>query len=464
MKYDFYLIGICGTAMGSVAGLLKEKGFSVAGSDKRFYPPIGDMLKDLNIKTLKGYSEKNIIDTDIDKFIIGNAVSRGNPEVEYVLSNTRNYYSMTDIIKDNFLTDDKKVIAVSGTHGKTTTTSIIHWILRKKFGLCDLLVGGIPLNIEKSFEYSKDSKFFVIEGDEYDSAFFDKRPKFISYRPDVLVINNIEFDHADIYENLNEIKKQFRYLLRTVPKNGLVVFNGDDKNTKDIAENIYSKRISFGKNLDNDAILHYYKNEDNKFIIELVRDKDKKTIVSHLIGEHNIYNAAAAYLVCESYGVSAEEFSAYLEEFKGIARRINQYRLNSNQILIDDFAHHPTAVKTTIKGLKEHYSDYYIKTAYEPRSWTARTKLFQDRYIEAFEDSDEVYLPPIEDSQRFKDDIIDLEKLQNDLTAMNKKCYLFNDIDSLKDSIIKHKKEKEIILLLSNGDFKGLKDKILSEF
>jgi UDP-N-acetylmuramate: L-alanyl-gamma-D-glutamyl-meso-diaminopimelate ligase len=343
-----YILGVCGTFMAGIAHIAQQRGFAVAGADAGIYPPMSDQLTAMGVTLHQGYSS-DPMQLGVSKVIIGNAMSRENPSVEYTLNEGLPYISAPQWLAEEVL-HERYVIAVSGTHGKTSTTALLTWILHYADIKAGYLIGGVA----KGFEYSSDlgvAPYFVIEADEYDSAFFDKRPKFMHYRPKILLFNNLEFDHADIYDDLDAIKKQFQYVLRTVPQNGLVIHPFDDDAVQDVlARGVYSNTLSWGLGCgdwqarevsDNGASFDVYTN-----------DNYVATIQSPLIGMHNVKNTLAAFIAATHIGLTASQITDAIAEFPGVKRRM-EYLGDINGIHIyDDFAHHPTAIKTTLLGKK----------------------------------------------------------------------------------------------------------------
>ena len=361
----FHFIGICGTAMGSVAAALRERGFKISGSDERVYPPMSIFLEQHGIKLHQGYAKENI-PADADVVVIGNAMKRGNPEVEAVLNRKLFYLSLPEVLKNYFLRG-KHNLVVTGTHGKTTTTSLLTWIMEKAGSKPGYLIGGIPKNLGQGARLN-DSKYFVIEGDEYDSAFFDKRSKFVHYLPELVIVNNIEFDHADIFNNLDEIKLSFRRLLNIVPQNGMVLLNGDDRNCVEVAKDCLAQmvEVGFSKNCAQRIRDVTYSPDGSRF--QLGDDVYEVP----LVGEFNVRNAAMAAAAARFYDVPKAKIDNALKSFAGIARR-QEVRGEARGVkVIDDFGHHPTAIGQTLQALRQRYQGQRVWAIFEPRSNTTR--------------------------------------------------------------------------------------------
>src|SRR5881398_2944977 len=344
----FHFLGICGSAMASVAAALQERGFRVTGSDENVYPPMSNFLEEKGIVLKEGYRAENI-PSDADIVVIGNAMKRGNPEVEAVLNRKLFYLSLPEVLKNYFLRDRHNLV-ITGTHGKTTTTALLAWIMEKGGRKPGYLIAGLPKNFGQGARLN-DSKYFVIEGDEYDTAFFDKRSKFIHYLPELLIVNNIEFDHADIFKDLDEIKLSFRRLLNIVPQNGMVLLNGDDRNCVEVAKDCPAQmiEIGFSKNCAQRIRDVSYSADGARFKL------DEETWEIPLIGEFNVRNAAMAISAARFYGAPNEKIREGLASFKGIARRQELRGEIAGVKVIDDFGHHPTAIAQTLTGLRQRY-------------------------------------------------------------------------------------------------------------
>src|SRR6266581_1540005 len=384
----FHFLGIGGTAMASVAAALQERGFKVTGSDENVYPPMSTFLHEKSIALKEGYRAENI-PADADVVVIGNAMKRGNPEVEAVLNRKLFYLSLPEVLKNYFLRG-KHNLVVTGTHGKTTTTSLLTWIMEKGGRNPGYLIGGIPKNLGQGARLNE-SKYFVIEGDEYDSAFFDKRSKFIHYLPELVIVNNVEFDHADIFKDLDEIKLSFRRLLNIVPQNGMVLVNGDDHNSVEVAKDCLAQmvEVGFSKNCAQRIRDVIYSPEGSQFKL----GDDVYEIP--LVGEFNVRNAAMAASAARFYDVPKAKIDHALKRFYGIARR-KEVRGEARGVkVIDDFGHHPTAIGQTLQALKHRFPGHRLWAIFEPRSNTTRRAVFQKELPEAFEHADGVFIAQV---------------------------------------------------------------------
>ncbi|HWY52361.1 MAG TPA: UDP-N-acetylmuramate:L-alanyl-gamma-D-glutamyl-meso-diaminopimelate ligase [Chthoniobacterales bacterium] len=452
----FHFIGICGTAMGSVAAALQERGFKVSGSDESVYPPMSIFLEERGIKLHQGYRGENI-PADADVVVIGNAMKRGNPEVEAVLNRKLFYLSLPEVLKNYFLRG-KHNLVVTGTHGKTTTTSLLTWIMEKGGRKPGYLIGGIPKNLGQGARLN-DSKHFVIEGDEYDSAFFDKRSKFVHYLPELVIVNNIEFDHADIFNNLDEIKLSFKRLLNIVPQNGMVLFNGDDQNCVEIAKDCLAQmvEVGFSKNCAQRIRDVAYSPDGSRFKL----GDDVYEIP--LIGEFNVRNAAMAATAARFYDVPKAKIDHALKSFAGIARR-QEVRGEARGVkVIDDFGHHPTAISQTLQGLRQRYQGQRIWAVFEPRSNTTRRSIFQKELPEAFKQADGVFISQVARLEQIPEaERLHPEEMVKEISEDGRPAFYEKNADAIVDRIIPLLKEKDVVVVFSNGGFDNIHEKLLS--
>jgi UDP-N-acetylmuramate: L-alanyl-gamma-D-glutamyl-meso-diaminopimelate ligase len=457
-KKRFHFTGICGTAMGAVASAMKQRGYTVTGSDANVYPPMSDFLRGQGITIAEGYREENI-PSDTDVVIIGNAISRGNPEAEAALDRKLLYHSLPEVMKEYFLRG-KRNLVVSGTHGKTTTSSMLAWLLRHAGRDPGFMIGGLPKNLGCGGYFSA-SEFNVLEGDEYDTAFFDKRSKFLHYLPECVVINNIEFDHADIYNSIEEIKLTFRRLLNIVPRSGMAFVNGDDKNCLGISANAPCPVTTVG--LTENCALRIeniiYDTERSSFSLGGTAYSVRMT------GEFNVRNAAMAAAAAAFAGLTEEEIRAGLEAFDGVARR-QELRGEVNGIkVIDDFAHHPTAIKLAVQSLRQKYPGGRLWILFEPRSNTTRRAVFQNELAEALALADFAVVSAIPDLHKIpENDRLDPHKLSADIARLGGKASYLPDIDSIVAEVKQHARPGDTIAVLSNGGFGGIHGKLLAAF
>jgi UDP-N-acetylmuramate: L-alanyl-gamma-D-glutamyl-meso-diaminopimelate ligase len=452
----FHFIGISGTAMGAVAAALRERGFKVSGSDENVYPPMSIFLEQRGIKLSAGYRAENI-PSDGDVVVIGNAMKRGNPEVEAVLNRKLFYLSLPEVLKNYFLRG-KHNLVVTGTHGKTTTTALLAWIMDKGGRKPGYLIGGIPKNFGQGARLN-DSKYFVIEGDEYDSAFFDKRSKFVHYLPELVIVNNIEFDHADIFNNMDEIKLSFKRLLNIVPQNGMVLVNGDDHNCVEVAKDCLAQmvEVGFSKNCAQRIRDVDYSPKGSRFKLG-----DDVYQIS-MVGEFNVRNAAMAATAARFYDVPKAKIDSALKSFQGIARR-QEVRGEAHGVkVIDDFGHHPTAIAQTLEGLRHRFPGQRIWAIFEPRSNTTRRAVFQNELPEAFKLADGVFISQVTRLEQIpENERLHPEAVVKAISKDGRPAFYEKNADAIVDRIVPMLKEKDIVAVFSNGSFDNIHEKLLA--
>ncbi|MEI6350767.1 MAG: UDP-N-acetylmuramate:L-alanyl-gamma-D-glutamyl-meso-diaminopimelate ligase [Verrucomicrobiota bacterium] len=454
---NIHFLGICGTAMGSVAAALQERGFTVTGSDENVYPPMSTFLEQKGVKLTAGFRPENI-PASAQLIVIGNAMKRGNPEVEAVLNRKLYYLSLPETLKEFFLRGRHNLV-VTGTHGKTTTTSLLTWILESAGLEPSYLIGGIPKNLGQGARF-RDSKYVVLEGDEYDTAFFDKRSKFVHYMPELVIVNNIEFDHADIFNNLDEIKLSFRRMLNIVPGNGMVLLNADDPNCIDVGRTCPAPvvEVGFSANAANQIREVSYHPHGSEFTLFDTR------FTLPLVGEYNVRNAAMAISAAHFYGVRLETIRKAVASFEGVLRR-QEIRGEAGGIkIIDDFGHHPTAIRQTLAGLRHQYPGARLWAIFEPRSNTTRRAVFQHELPAAFAEADGVIfskvarLEQIPEAERLKP-----EQVIADIAAMGKPAFYEPGVDEIIARICPLAKRGDVIVVFSNGGFDGIHGRLLKE-
>ena len=458
-----HLIGVCGTAMATLAALLKSRGHIVQGSDQNVYPPMSDFLVEQGIKTFSGYSPDHIT-PDIDLVVVGNAISRGNAELESVLERKARYCSLPEAVRDHFLWGSRSIV-LAGTHGKTTTTSLTAWLLTSGQLDPSLLVGGIALNFGQhgsSYRVGK-GRDFVIEGDEYDSAFFDRTAKFLKYLPDVAVIGNIEFDHADIYADLDAVLLAFRRLANLVPKNGLLLLGADSAHAHALGRLAVSPVETFG--LGGDAIWRAEDIQHHDGLTQFTVWRKNEVFgrfESPLLGEHNVRNALAAIGVGAYLGLSPLALAEGLRSFKGIKRRLETVGVADGVTVLDDFAHHPTAVHETLSALRSGYPGRRVWAIFEPRSASSCRRVFQDDFARAFGQADQVILAAVFRSSLPESERLDATQLVDDLQARGKQARHIPDIDTIIDTVVREHRPGDVVVLMSNGGFGGIHGKLLN--
>jgi UDP-N-acetylmuramate: L-alanyl-gamma-D-glutamyl-meso-diaminopimelate ligase len=452
-----HFIGICGTAMGAVAAAMRAQGFTVTGSDAAVYPPMSTFLESKGIKLSEGYRAENI-PADADLIVVGNAISRGNPEVESVLNRKLYYLSLPETLKQFFLRGRHNLV-VTGTHGKTTTTALLTWIL-KSAGLDPAyLIGGIAKNLGQGASLHA-AKHFVIEGDEYDTAFFDKRSKFLHYLPELVIVNNIEFDHADIFENLDAIKLSFRRLLNIVPENGMILINGDDANCVAVAENCRAQLVEVG--FSPNAARHIrdvaYDPRGAEFTLLDTR------FSIQLPGEFNVRNAAMAISAAHFYGVPVDVIAKAVASFEGVKRRQEVRGEVRGITIVDDFGHHPTAIRETLRGLRHQYPGRRLWAIFEPRSNTTRRAVFQHELPAALAVADGAILAQVaRQDQLAAADRLDPARVVTDIAATGKPAFYEPHVDAIIARLRSLVAGGDVIVILSNGGFGNIHERLLKE-
>nr|MBR9809988.1 UDP-N-acetylmuramate:L-alanyl-gamma-D-glutamyl-meso-diaminopimelate ligase [bacterium] len=456
IREQFHFVGVCGTAMGSVAAGMIEKGYTVTGSDQSVYPPMSTFLEKKGVQIMEGYRAGNIPD-EATTVVIGNAISRGNDEAEAVLNRRLRYMSLPEVLKEYFLRGRRNYV-VSGTHGKTTTSSILAWLFESAGKKPGFMIGGIPANFGQGARFTE-SDFVVMEGDEYDTAFFDKRSKFLHYLPELVVMNNIEFDHADIYNNLDEIILTFSRLLKVVPRNGLALINGDDQNCLIAAKDSPCpiKKVGFGESCDLQITNIEYLPTGSSFVI------DGEGFKVPMVGEFNVRNAAMAVCSAKFAGLKPEEIRKGLLSFEGIARRQQERGEVNGVTVVDDFAHHPTAIGLAIDGLRQKYPSRRLWVIFEPRSNTTRRNIFQNDLAMALKKADCVVIPSIPDSKKVAvNERLDPEKLAADISNGGARSWYLGEVEEIVEHVSSLAKGGDVIAILSNGGFGGIHEKLLT--
>ena len=457
-----HLIGICGTAMATLAALLKSRGHHVGGSDENVYPPMDEFLVQQGIQAFAGYSAEHVTG-DIDLVVIGNAVSRGNPEVETVLERKIRYCSLPEALRDHFLWGARSIV-LSGTHGKTTTTALTSWLLTSGNLDPSMCVGGIALNFgDHGSSYRVGAgREFVIEGDEYDSAFFDKSAKFLKYLPDVAVIGNVEFDHADIYPDLEAVLLAFRRFVTLVPRNGLLLLGADSPHAYALRGAAVSPVETFGLGAEAtwraDDIDHH--DGTTRFTVRR-KGASFGRFDSPLLGLHNVRNALAAIAVGAWLGLGAAGLANGLRQFKGIKRRLETVGVARGVTVLDDFAHHPTAVHETLSALRAGYPGRRVWAVFEPRSASSCRRVFQQDFAQAFGAADEVVIAAVYRSTLPDAERLDAAQLVDDLRARGQRARYIPDTDEIVQTIVCEHRPGDVVALMSNGGFGGIHRRLL---
>jgi UDP-N-acetylmuramate: L-alanyl-gamma-D-glutamyl-meso-diaminopimelate ligase len=431
-----HFVGVCGTAMASVAAMCRDIGLNVTGSDENVYPPMSTFLEARGIRIMAGHCESNL-DHRPDLVVIGNAMKRGNPEVERVLDERLNFCSLPELVRDRFLRG-KHSIVVAGTHGKTTTTSLLAWVLESAGLQPGFLIGGMPNNFSEGGARIGQGPFFVIEGDEYDTAFFDKRSKFVHYRPDTIILNNIEFDHADIFADLAAVKRAFRQLVAIVPRRGTIIANGDDSNVREVVDGAQARVKFFGLT-------------------------DFADYALPLAGEHNHRNAAAVAVCAGALGLTREQIQRSFASFAGVKRRMEVRGEAAGVTVLDDFAHHPTAITETIRAIREKYPRRRVWALFEPRSNTTRRNVFQHELAESLALADGVFISRVDRLNELPaHERLNPEQICVAVRALGKPARYSAGADEIVSELTPQLRDGDVVGVFSNGGFGGIHDKLLA--
>jgi len=462
----YHLIGICGTAMASLAGMLQARGHRVTGSDRNVYPPMSTMLAELGIDVMQDYEPAHL-EPAPDCVVIGNALSRGNAEVEETLRRRLLYRSQAEVVKEEFIRGRRSLV-VAGTHGKTTTTSLATWVMEVGGLNSSFLVGGVVQNFGASFRVT-DSEYFIIEGDEYDTAYFDKGPKFMHYLPELAVVGNIEFDHADIYEDLDHVKLAFRRLMNLVPFNGRLIAGWDSANVRDVVaqfgDGLYTQLETFGT--CDDA---RWQARDIDPSGELTRFQVYREgrawgeFQTTLIGDFNVRNCLAVIVAADAWGVERAAIREALATFKSVKRRMQVRGTAGGVTIIDDFAHHPTAVRETLRALRQKYRTSRLVAVFEPRSTSSRLAVFQQDYVAALAQADYVVVASVFNPQTLTQfgALLDTGELAAQVAAQGRPAFSIEGADEIVRRLAPELRAGDIVAIMSNGGFGGIHDKLLT--
>jgi UDP-N-acetylmuramate: L-alanyl-gamma-D-glutamyl-meso-diaminopimelate ligase len=455
-----HLIGVCGTAMATLAALLKSRGFDVRGSDQNVYPPMSDFLQQQGITTLQGYRPEHI-SADLDMVVVGNAISRGNPELEEVLDRKIRYCSLPEAVRDHFLWGARSIV-IAGTHGKTTTTSLTGWVLAHGGADPSVFIGGIAENFDSSYRVGG-GREFVIEGDEYDSAFFDKTAKFLKYLPDIAVVNNIEFDHADIYSNLDEIRVAFQRFVNLVPRRGLLLLGADNADALALRDRARCRVETFGLSDGADWQAHDLEVSATSTAFAVWRGgKPAGNFEVPLLGAYNVRNALAAIAVGAAVGLDMDTLSAGLRRFKGVRRRMQHRGTASGVTVYDDFAHHPTAIEETLTGVRSAFPDRCIWAIFEPRSATSCRRVFQADFVRALSGADRVVLPAVFRSTLPEDQRLSAEQIIEELRQKGVDARYIPAVGDIVRTVARDSRDGDLVVVMSNGGFEDIHQKLLS--
>ena len=458
-----HLIGVCGTAMASLAGMLQERGFCVTGSDAAAYPPMSTFLESLGIPVAQPFAEANL-NPRPDLVVVGNALSRGNVELERVLDERIPFCSLPQILHDEFLVG-KEALVVAGTHGKTTTTSMLAWIFETAGLQPSFLIGGIAENFGRSFGLGE-GKHFILEGDEYDTAFFDKGPKFLHYFPDSLILTSVEFDHADIYKDLDEVETAFKRLVNLVPQRGrIIAFDSGDASSESLnrcVQKAFCPVERYGaSNRASWKIVNLKLGEDRTSWSVLRDGKPWADFEFALGGEYNVWNATAAAALAANYEISKDVIAKALKTFRSVKRRLEVKAQVNGITIIDDFAHHPTAIEQTIMALRARYPKSRLWVVLEPRSNTMRRNVLQDALARSLALADQVVIAAIFKSEAIPEaERLDLQRVIDEIQKRGKQARIFADADAIVNAIAPELRERDVVAILSNGGFGGIYEKL----
>ncbi len=460
MLTDFksvHFIGLGGTAMASAAVAMQERGFHVTGSDQDvIYPPMSTFLAARGIAVQAGYGEANLAHRP-DLVVIGNAISRGNPEAEAVLDRKLRYCSLPELLKECFIRG-KRSLVVTGTHGKTTTASLLAWVFEHAGLNPSFLIGGIPTNLGQGARFTE-SEWFILEGDEYDTAFFDKRSKFVHYLPEVAIINNLEMDHADIFDSLADIQLSFRRFINLIPRNGLLLANGDEPNLNPLLKVNHCPVKRFGLGEANEIRADGLQLHSDGSEFQLSNFKFQLP----LIGELNVRNALAVVACARHCGLSDPQIQAAFATFQGVQRRMTVRGEVRGIAIVDDFGHHPTAIRETLRALRVKFPGRRLWAIFEPRSNTTRRNLFQSELVDALERADLIVVAEVARLEQLKpEERLNPDKLMQDLRLTGKPAAYLPTVESIIDHVANHALGGDVLCVFSNGGFGGIHDRLLS--
>ncbi len=452
-----HFTGVGGTAMASVAAAMQAKGVKVTGSDQNIYPPMSTFLAERKLDVTIGYSEQNL-GYKPDLVVIGNAISRGNAEAEYVLDHKLPFCSLAELLKIYFIRG-KRSLVVSGTHGKTTTTSLLAWVFEHNGLNPSFLIGGIPTNFGEGARFT-DSEWFIIEGDEYDTAFFDKRSKFVHYLPEVALINNLEYDHADIFPTLASIQTSFNHFIRIIPRNGLLLANGDDANLAPLLNVTHCPVKRFGLQEGNAVQAFNIRYGPTATEFEIPSFKFR----TGMVGELNVRNALGVVACAKHCGLKNHQIQSAFETFKGIRRRMEVRGIAAGVTVLDDFGHHPTAIRETLRALRIKYGQQKIWAIFEPRTNTTRRNVFQRELAEAFGDADVVIVSEVARLELLQPgERLDPQRLMADLKADGKQAAYLPDVETIVRHVTSQVEGGDVVCVFSNGGFGGIHAKLLEK-
>jgi len=446
--------------MATLAALLKSKGYDVRGSDQNVYPPMSDFLQAQGITTLQGYAADHVR-AELDLVVVGNAISRGNPELEEVLDRKIRYCSLPEAVRDHFLWAARSIV-ITGTHGKTTMTSLTGWLLTHGGADPNVFIGGICENFESSYRIGG-GREFVIEGDEYDSAFFDKTAKFLKYLPDTGVVGNIEFDHADIYPDLDAVRLAFRRFVNLIPRRGLLLLGADNADALALKERAHCRVETFGLSDTADWQAHDLKTAETCTTFSVRRGGTPiGTFELPMLGAYNVRNALAALAVGAAAGLHTETMADGLRQFRGVRRRLQHRGTAKGVAVYDDFAHHPTAIGETLEGVRSAYPGRRVWAIFEPRSATSCRQIFHAEFVKSLSKADVVVLPAVFRSTLPEGERLSAERLTADLEAAGADARYIPKVDDIVETVARDGRNGDLVIIMSNGGFDNIHRKILT--
>ncbi len=452
-----FLSGIAGTGMSSLAGLFREKGFDVYGSDVSFYPPTGPILKRMGVKIFEGYSEKNI-PPDVDVCVIGNIISRGNPEAEFILNKKLKFYSMAEALKKFFISEKISVV-VAGTHGKTTISSFLAFLFSAGGLDPGYFIGGKPVDLSSNYS-SGGGDHFICEGDEYETSFFDRSSKFLKYFPDILILSSLEYDHLDFFKTEREYSSAFKNLVNQVPSGGLIISSSDNKMNGEVIKGSISPVVTYGTG-NGDIIINDIIKHNEGFSFNIIRNGEKLPFVTNLPGKYNVHNLTAGIIAGIHVGIPLDTIRNAVEGFNGVERRLRKIGVKGDSVLYEDFAHHPTSIGEVLSSLKELYPGKILTALFEPASWSLKNSYFEERLTDSLSIADEIMIKiPKRISRVPEGERLNIDTLVDKLNARGKKGTAVEEISEF-ETFLKNigLKDRRIIVLLSNGSFGSLPKK-----
>lgn len=460
-----FLSGIAGTGMSSLAGLFTSKGFDVSGSDTNFYPPVDKILEKMNAQLFNPYAAENI-HGDVDFCVIGNIISRGNPEAEAILNQRLDYYSMAEALYKYFIKGKKSIVA-AGTHGKTTITSFISYMLQYAGLEPGYFIGGKPLDLDSNYAVGK-GDHFVIEGDEYETSFFDRSSKFLKYHADYLILSALEYDHLDFFPDESIYLKAFQNLVNQVPANGLIIMNNDYPMNNEATAKAFTPVKRYGATSNVDYMikdLQYNKPDISSaayltpgLSFTLQHRSKSMRLTTPMSGKYNAWNLSSGIILALHLGIPEQTICEAVESFNGVERRMNYIKRIENTVFLEDFAHHPTSIKEVLQSIKESNPGKKLVTLFEPRSWSLRRNFFQQRLADSFMDADEIFFKEVFEKEKIPEDQrLDVGKIKRQLQEKGKKVTLFDDFKVIETFLGElNYAEETIVVILSNGSFGGI--------